>query len=335
MKATECPVSSRAVRWAPAVEAFGAKQSAAGVAPGTVRRRIRHIREFSAWCSADIDEVTTSQFTSWAESKEVEQSTRHTLRDSGRAFFRWALEEGQIRTNPLAESHRCAPRPAPESWEPHVAAWERQLRGIGRLPTTVQQLGRCVRKFARDNAPVGPWDITTDDILEWFASSSWARETVRLRRSAIRNFYKWARQTKRCKKNPAKCLPVVPMTRGVPRPAAEDDVQTAARSAADRERLAIELAAGLGLRCGELATLHLNDLRERDGRWWLRVQGKGSRERLLPVPENLVTALRARGSGFVFPGQVRGHISPNYLSKRVNAADSHIHLRRRGRRVSK
>lgn len=33
-----------------------------------------------------------------------------------------------------------------------------------------------------------------------------------------------------------------------------------------------------------------------------------------------MTALRARGSGFVLPGQVRGHISPNYLSKRVNAA---------------
>lgn len=256
----------------------------------------------------------------WAEGREVEESTRATIRDSGRAFFRWAFEAGLIRSNPLAESHRCTPRRAPDSWESHVVAWERQLRGIGRLPSTVQQLGRCVRKFARDNAPVGPWEITTDDILEWFAANAWARETVRLRRSAIRNFYKWARQTRRCKKNPAKNLPVVPMIRGVPRPAAEDDVQAAARSAANRERLAIELAAGLGLRCGELATLHLNDLRERDGRWWLRVHGKGSRERLLPVPENLVTALRARGSGFIFPGQVRGHISPSYLSKRVNAA---------------
>ncbi|MBT9607589.1 MAG: tyrosine-type recombinase/integrase [Microbacterium sp.] len=177
-----------------------------------------------------------------------------------------------------------------------------------------------MRKFARDNAPVEPWDVKTNDILDWFADQQWSRETVRLRRSAVRAFYRWARLTKRTKKNPAKDLPIVPMQRSVPRPAEEDDVRRTIRTAGERERLAIELAAGLGLRCGEIALLHSSDLRERDGQWWLRVQGKGARERMLPVPESIATALRSRGSGYVLPGQISGHISPQYLSKLVNAA---------------
>jgi integrase/recombinase XerD len=60
----------------------------------------------------------------------------------------------------------------------------------------------------------------------------------------------------------------------------------ALEDAADNERdaLVIRLLADTGIRNGELVKLRVADLVERDRRQYIRVRGKGNRERLVPVP---------------------------------------------------
>ncbi len=52
----------------------------------------------------------------------------------------------------------------------------------------------------------------------------------------------------------------------------------------ERDKLIVRLMADTGLRVGELVGLRVSDLLERDRNHFIRVRGKGSRERLVPIP---------------------------------------------------
>jgi len=61
-----------------------------------------------------------------------------------------------------------------------------------------------------------------------------------------------------------------------------DHLEDAART--ERDKLIIRLLADSGIRVGELIKLRTSDLIERDKKQFILVRGKGSRERLVPVP---------------------------------------------------
>ncbi len=60
----------------------------------------------------------------------------------------------------------------------------------------------------------------------------------------------------------------------------------------ERDKLIVRILADTGLRVGELVKLRHRDLLERDRSWYLRVQGKGERERLVPMSPALARRLR-------------------------------------------
>jgi len=57
----------------------------------------------------------------------------------------------------------------------------------------------------------------------------------------------------------------------------------------------------------------------RVSRWSLRIIGKGRRERVLPLAGELRELLAACPHGYVFPGQIDGHLSPAWVGKLVSA----------------
>lgn len=64
-----------------------------------------------------------------------------------------------------------------------------------------------------------------------------------------------------------------------------EEVQTLEDAAkTERDRLMIRLLADSGIRVGELLGLRTNDLVERDRNHYIRVRGKGDKERLVPIP---------------------------------------------------
>ncbi len=72
----------------------------------------------------------------------------------------------------------------------------------------------------------------------------------------------------------------------------EEVKQLIAGAPAERDRLILDILANCGLRNSELCSLTITDLVRRDrGQTFLRVQGKGARERLVPLPPGLVRGL--------------------------------------------
>jgi integrase/recombinase XerC len=136
----------------------------------------------------------------------------------------------------------------------------------------------------------------------------YARASIARRVGAIRTFYRWATATGRLAKDPAVLLgrpKVVNRLPTVLRPAeaaglaeAPGAVETAAEARdpfelaiALRDRAALELLYGSGLRVGEVAALTVGriDL----GRGRVRVLGKGSKERDVPISEYAADAIDA------------------------------------------
>jgi integrase/recombinase XerC len=129
----------------------------------------------------------------------------------------------------------------------------------------------------------------------------YARASIARRVGAIRTFYRWAVATGRLPKDPSLLLgrpKVVNRLPTVLRPREAADLAEAPGAQPDepieraivlRDRAALELLYGSGLRVGELASLTLDRVDLRRGR--VLVLGKGSKERELPVSEYAVEAL--------------------------------------------
>src|SRR6185437_1425232 len=203
-------------------------------------------------------------------------------------------------------------------WGEAIAAWLIVLRAAGRPRTTIGLRSYQLRRLAAAMAPCGPWEVAGWELREWIGSQGWQSETLRSYRAAVRGFYRWAHGEGLVLVDPALVLPSVKPADPNPRPAPEDAYRLALARADDRVRLMLRLAAELGMRRGEVARSHSDDLERDLTGWTLRVVGKGGRVRRIPLTDGLAAAVRRRGAGFLFPGAVNGHLSPAYVGKLVS-----------------
>lgn len=316
------------MRWLDALDAFEVSQRAKGTQASTLRRRVTHMRRFALDVNLSPWHVTGEDLQGWLEQLDVADSTRLSMRDSLRAFYRWGKASGRSRSDASeAISYRTMRLPVPEAWSEPLVAYERHLWARGVMPNSVRSMLESLRTFARDNASADPFEMTLDDLYEWMAGKRWSRETRRGRKATVRDFYRWAVETGRMKENPADRLPTVKASDPVARPATDEEYAAAIGAADERWTLALRLSAELGLRRAEVASVHSSDVvRGAEGGSWLSVRGKGSKVRRVPLPESLALTLRTLPPGYVFPGQVHdehahaareGHISPRYLGKRL------------------
>nr|WP_231974795.1 tyrosine-type recombinase/integrase [Mycobacterium sp. E1747] len=89
-----------------------------------------------------------------------------------------------------------------------------------------------------------------------------------------------------------------------------------------RVLLMARLAGEAGLRRAEVAQVHTNDLIDHPEGPQLIVHGKGGKQRVVPITTSLAVEIahaRPHG-GFVFPGQIDGHVSPGHVGKLVSKA---------------
>lgn len=122
-----------------------------------------------------------------------------------------------------------------------------------------------------------PWTITTDQLAAWLASHHWSPSTIRSWRSMLGSFYRWAVTTGRTTTSPAAALPRPPRIQLRARPAPPDVVEEALATSDQRLALMVRLARHGGLRRGEIAAVHTDDLLGEPDGWWLIVHGKGSK----------------------------------------------------------
>lgn len=203
-----------------------------------------------------------------------------------------------------------------------LEGWAAWMRTAGRPRTTIGLRTYHVTRAARE-LPVPLIDATDGDLVAWLGGQDWAPATRRSYRASLVQFYRWVVASGFRMDNPAALLPSVSVPRGRPRPA-PDTVFRAALDAADpRARLAMLLAGQCGLRRGEIAGLHTDNLEHDLVGYSLRVVGKGGHTRMVPLPDQdraLEFLLRRPDPGWVFPSPAGGHLTAEHVGKIVSRA---------------
>jgi integrase/recombinase XerC len=204
------------------------------------------------------------------------------------------------------------------TWTSEIDAWALALRAAGYPATTVYLRAYHLRRLAGWAGVRDPWDLTLDDLLTWTGGHDWARETRRSCRSSLRGFWGWGVLTERTGVNVALGLPVIAPAQPKPRPAPPAAVEVALQDAPRRVWLMLRLANELGMRRGEVARVHSDDVTRDLLGWSLHVHGKGSRDRLVALPDTLARAIAEEPAGYLFPGQDHGHLSARWVGTLVS-----------------
>ena len=206
--------------------------------------------------------------------------------------------------------------PVPPGWAEPLEGYRFALLGSGRSIATTTLRVDYMRRFARAMR-VGPWDVTTADILEWSAVNSWARDTRRSALASVRGFYGWAKTEGHPMRMDVEKIPTIRASSPAPRPADDLAIRRAMRSEDPRVRLAVRLAAFLGLRRAEVARVRVSDVVEDLLGFSLIVHGKGGKPRTIPITADLAQEIRDQGPGYVFTGADHGHLSPAWIGTLV------------------
>jgi len=176
-----------------------------------------------------------------------------------------------------------------------------------RSPHTLRAYRADLEYFLAQFAGLMPGDVDRSHVRRYLAelqSGDSARATVLRKVSALRSFVGFLRSEGNLNRDPFLGVPIPKRTRSLPKFLTEsemDEILNAPNGAdpgAERDRALIELLYSSGLRRAEVASLNVGDVDFLSGT--VRVFGKGSKERIVPVGEKALTCLRvyirSRGS---------------------------------------
>jgi integrase len=181
-------------------------------------------------------------------------------------------------------------------WNTLIDGFDTYMTAIGR-PKTTRDLRRYQIAYLAKSLNIAPGRVTEADLIQWFALHDWAPETRRSYRSAVQGFFGWAVKQGHLGVDPSVGIPQVRVPQAAPRPAAEIVYREALMRADRRTALMLRLAAEAGLRRAEVAQVHTRDVRGDVGVRQLLVHGKGGKERLVPITDELAAAIAAGGAG--------------------------------------
>ncbi len=179
---------------------------------------------------------------------------------------------------------------------------------------------------------------TAEDLRAWAASimrtTTGNEASISTRRTYVshaRSFYLWRAKTGHS--NPAMLLRGPKNRKRLPRPIDESSLGIAMRGMADRPRVWYALGAFAGLRAGEVAAMHGDDIDESEQPVMMTIRGKGGKERKVPCSPDLWEILRphvaGRGPGPLWRTATGGKVTGKYISEHVGDALDGLGLRAR------
>jgi site-specific recombinase XerD len=193
------------------------------------------------------------------------------------------------------------------SWDSALADYDRDLRARSAAERTRRAYAGDLAGFVEwlGGQGVGPGEVRHRDVRRYAAglsSAGAAPATVARKLAAIRGLYDFLVRTERVGQNPAELVSSPKRGEKLPKVLSSEQMRSLleripARTPLElRDRAMLELAYSCGLRCEEIVNLDEGAFDFETEQ--LRVLGKGSKERLLPVGEPAQRALeryRARG----------------------------------------
>jgi len=188
------------------------------------------------------------------------------------------------------------------AWDEELKAYDRDLQGRGAAERTRRAYAVDLDQFVEWAGERAPAEIRHRDVRRYAAGLSAegaAPATVARKLAAIRGLYDFLVRTERAAHNPADLVSSPKREEKLPRVLTTEQMRALlegipARTPLElRDRAMLELAYSCGLRCEEIVNLDVGALDFETEQ--LRVLGKGSKERLLPVGEPAQLALRRYG----------------------------------------
>jgi integrase/recombinase XerC/integrase/recombinase XerD len=238
-----------------------------------------------------------------------------------------------MKNTAIAEQSRSRP------WENALALFEADLRRRGAAEKTRRAYGVDLGQLAAwaNLQGLGPEAVTAKDLRRFAAHLGQSRPapaTVARKLAALRAFFRVLREHGHIAQNPAELLPSPKRPSKLPRVLKPSEVATlldripAATPLEMRDRALFELAYACGLRAEELVQLDVGSISFDEEE--VRVEGKGSKTRFLPVGEAAISAV-ARYLERARPALAGGDGDPAlFLSKsgrRLSTSDVRRRLR--------
>lgn len=196
----------------------------------------------------------------------------------------------------------------PESLRALVEGYLASLARENASPHTVRNYRADLEEWAAYMTPPGgeapaPGDVDPLAIREWLAAlygRTLQAGTVRRKLAALRSFFEYLERRGVVQQNVARLVKTPKMRSVLPRVPTEEatcalidgvaaKAKETGRAHPERDLAILELLYGSGLRISELAGLNLEDV-DWEGRW-LRVRGKGRKERQVPFGVRAAEAL--------------------------------------------
>lgn len=169
----------------------------------------------------------------------------------------------------------------------------------GYSPHTLRAYRRDVAEFIRlATEERSLTDLTPSDIRSYMARlySRNSKRTLARKLSAVRSFFRYLTNKEGVAINPAASVQTPKQTAQMPRYLSVDDMFRLLEAAPGGSRLALrnramfETLYSTGIRVSELTGMNLADIDEAQG--LLRVRGKGRKERIVPIGETALAAIR-------------------------------------------
>lgn len=206
---------------------------------------------------------------------------------------------------------------APVPWRESIEGWTDTLKAAGLSAQTIKSRRYKMVHLATLLMPSGPKDVTTEQIVQTFARQQWKPETRKAYRNTISSFFRWLHKSGRRSDDPSLDVPRVKKPHAHPRPCPDRYIAAAMEMATTSERLMIRLGAECGLRRGEIARVHSDDVVADSAGRSLIVRGKGDKQRIVPLPDDLACII-IDARGYLFPGRFGGHVEESYIGDHIS-----------------
>lgn len=206
---------------------------------------------------------------------------------------------------------------APVPWRKSIEGWTDTLRAAGLSAQTIKSRRYKMVHLSILLMPSGPKDVTTEQIVQAFARQQWKPETRKAYRNTISSFFRWLHKSGRRSDDPSLDVPRVKKPHAHPRPCPDRYIAAAMEKATSSEKLMIRLGAECGLRRGEIARVHSDDVVADSAGRSLIVRGKGDKQRIVPLPDDLAGIIMD-ARGYLFPGRFGGHVEESYIGDHIS-----------------
>jgi integrase len=186
-------------------------------------------------------------------------------------------------------------------------AFDQYQQGRCLSAATIRRRAVSLRGFAKFMTPRSVTAAAARDVDQWLTRLRSSGTKAAYYRDLVA-FYRWATRRELIDRNPMLLTDAPRKPKHLPKPAREEHIATAIAMADGRTQLMILLGALAGLRISEIAAISTEDIfLDREPPILLVRDGKGGKDRVVPLHPRLVERLRGVSYGWLFPSPAPNH----------------------------